>query len=252
MAGEGPASGSGDWLPLALATWTDARRCSNDCPTLRAPRQRGRDPGRVPRVRHRAGAGAVPGAGGGDPRAAGRQPRDPRHADGVGQVAGRPRRPLRRPGPGAAHLLHRPDQGAGQREVLRPLRRARARTRWACSPATPRSTPTAPVICCTAEILANMALRDGAAAPVDVVIMDEFHYYADRDRGWAWQVPLLELTGAQFLLMSATLGPVRRFQDDLERRTGRPRHPGQAGRAAGPPRVRVPRDAAPRDARRAA
>jgi superfamily II RNA helicase len=82
--------------------------------------------------------------------------------------------------------------------------------------------PTAPVICCTAEILANMALRDGAAAPADVVIMDEFHFYSDRDRGWAWQVPLIELTGAQFLLMSATLGPPRRFQEDLERRTGRP------------------------------
>ena len=82
--------------------------------------------------------------------------------------------------------------------------------------------PTAPVICCTAEILANQALAEGAAAPVDVVIMDEFHFYADRDRGWAWQVPLIELTGAQFLLMSATLGPVKRFQDDLLRRTGRP------------------------------
>jgi superfamily II RNA helicase len=82
--------------------------------------------------------------------------------------------------------------------------------------------PEAPVICCTAEILANMALRDGADAPVDVVIMDEFHFYADRDRGWAWQVPLIELTRAQFLLMSATLGPTRRFQEDLERRTGRP------------------------------
>jgi len=80
----------------------------------------------------------------------------------------------------------------------------------------------APIICATAEILAMKALREGAAADVDVVCMDEFHYYADRDRGWAWQVPLIELTGAQFLLMSATLGDVRRFTEDLERRTGRP------------------------------
>ncbi len=82
--------------------------------------------------------------------------------------------------------------------------------------------PTAPVICCTAEVLANIALRDGAAADVDQVVMDEFHFYADPDRGWAWQVPLLELPGAQFLLMSATLGDVRRFEADLVRRTGRP------------------------------
>jgi superfamily II RNA helicase len=81
---------------------------------------------------------------------------------------------------------------------------------------------TAPIICCTAEILANIALRDGAGADVGQVVMDEFHFYADPDRGWAWQVPLIELTGAQFLLMSATLGDVTRFEKDLTRRTGRP------------------------------
>jgi len=80
----------------------------------------------------------------------------------------------------------------------------------------------APIICCTAEILANIALREGAAADVGQVVMDEFHFYAEPDRGWAWQVPLLELTNAQFLLMSATLGDVTRFQEDLTRRTGRP------------------------------
>src|SRR5579863_1353418 len=80
----------------------------------------------------------------------------------------------------------------------------------------------APIICCTAEVLANIALRDGARADVGMVIMDEFHYYADPDRGWAWQVPLIELPRAQFLLMSATLGDVSRFKTDLTRRTGRP------------------------------
>jgi len=80
----------------------------------------------------------------------------------------------------------------------------------------------APILCATAEILANLALREGAAAPVQQVVMDEFHFYAEPDRGWAWQVPLLELTGAQFVLMSATLGDVSRFEADLTRRTGRP------------------------------
>ncbi len=82
--------------------------------------------------------------------------------------------------------------------------------------------PAAQIICCTAEVLANIALRDGADADAGQVVMDEFHYYADRDRGWAWQVPLIELPQAQFLLMSATLGDVSRFQRDLTRRTGRP------------------------------
>jgi superfamily II RNA helicase len=80
----------------------------------------------------------------------------------------------------------------------------------------------APIVCCTAEILANLALREGAGADVGQVVADEFHYYADPERGWAWQVPLLELPQAQFLLMSATLGDVRRFEEDLTRRTGRP------------------------------
>ena len=81
--------------------------------------------------------------------------------------------------------------------------------------------PAAPIICCTAEILANIALREGPDADVGQVVMDEFHFYAEPDRGWAWQIPLLELTKAQFLLMSATLGDVSRFEEDLTRRTGR-------------------------------
>jgi superfamily II RNA helicase len=79
----------------------------------------------------------------------------------------------------------------------------------------------APIICCTAEILANLALREGASCDVGQVVMDEFHFYSEPDRGWAWQVPLIELPKAQFVLMSATLGDVTRFRDDLTRRTGR-------------------------------
>ncbi|MDQ1630207.1 MAG: hypothetical protein QOC80_179, partial [Frankiaceae bacterium] len=80
----------------------------------------------------------------------------------------------------------------------------------------------APIVCCTAEILANLALRGGPDADVGQVVMDEFHYYADPERGWAWQVPLLELPQAQFVLLSATLGDVSRFEKELTDRTGRP------------------------------
>lgn len=79
----------------------------------------------------------------------------------------------------------------------------------------------APIIAATAEIVANIALRDGAEADIDQVVMDEFHYYSDPERGWAWQVPLLELPRAQFLLMSATLGDTTWLEEDLTRRTGR-------------------------------
>jgi superfamily II RNA helicase len=96
--------------------------------------------------------------------------------------------------------------------------------------------PTAPIICCTAEILANIALRTGDGTALDAahrddtavpgddavgqVVMDEFHFYADPQRGWAWQVPLLELPRTQFVLMSATLGETSFFAEDLQRRTG--------------------------------
>ncbi len=81
--------------------------------------------------------------------------------------------------------------------------------------------PDAPIICCTAEIIANLALRQGPDAAADQIVMDEFHYYGDPDRGWAWQVPLITLHRAQFVLMSATLGDVTGIADDLARRTGR-------------------------------
>ncbi len=80
----------------------------------------------------------------------------------------------------------------------------------------------APILCCTAEILANIALRDGAAAKVDDVVMDEFHYYSDRDRGAAWQIPLLTLPQTRFLLMSATLGDTSLFETALTRLNHRP------------------------------
>ncbi|WP_284218631.1 DEAD/DEAH box helicase, partial [Klebsiella pneumoniae] len=80
--------------------------------------------------------------------------------------------------------------------------------------------PTAPIICATAEILANKALREGDQCPVGLVIMDEFHFVADPDRGWAWQVPLIELPHTQFVLLSATLGNTQLWKEGLQQRTG--------------------------------
>lgn len=82
--------------------------------------------------------------------------------------------------------------------------------------------PKAPIVCCTAEVLANMALRRGADLPVDYVVMDEFHFYADPERGVSWQVPLITLPDTTFLLMSATLGNMAPISEALERATGRP------------------------------
>src|SRR5580658_6691196 len=79
----------------------------------------------------------------------------------------------------------------------------------------------APIICCTAEIVASMALRQGKNAPIDSLVIDEFHYYSDRERGVAWQIPLLVLERAQFLLMSATMGPSEVFEKALTRLTKR-------------------------------
>ena len=81
--------------------------------------------------------------------------------------------------------------------------------------------PEAPIVCCTAEILANIALREGGEADVGQVIMDEFHFIADPDRGWAWHVPLVEMPHTQFVIMSATLGDVTRLATSLSDTTGR-------------------------------
>ena len=107
--------------------------------------------------------------------------------------------------------------------------------------------PTAPVVCCTAEVLANMALRQGAALAAPYVVMDEFHFYADRDRGAAWQIPLLALPRTRFLLMSATLGNTAAIEERLEEAHGRRGRARPLRRAAGAARFRVSRDADPRD-----
>lgn len=81
--------------------------------------------------------------------------------------------------------------------------------------------PGAPVLCCTAEILSNMALCGGSRSAIEAVVMDEFHYYGDTDRGAAWQIPLLLMPGTQFLLMSATLGDMPELEEDLHKRSSR-------------------------------
>jgi superfamily II RNA helicase len=80
----------------------------------------------------------------------------------------------------------------------------------------------APILCCTAEILCNIALREGEQARIGDVVMDEFHYYSDKERGVAWQAPLLTLAQTRFLLMSATLGETAFFERELTRLNGRP------------------------------
>lgn len=79
----------------------------------------------------------------------------------------------------------------------------------------------ASIICCTAEVLANLAIGEGKNAQVDYVIMDEFHYYSDSDRGVAWQLPLLCLPQATFLLMSATIGDCEFIKKSLTELTGK-------------------------------
>jgi hypothetical protein len=101
----------------------------------------------------------------------------------------------------------------------------------------------APDLCCTAEILSNLALREGDQADVDMVVMDEFHYYGDRDRGVAWQVPLLTLPQARFLLMSATLGDTARFEESISRSSPGARGEVKTMRPPGAARLGVLREA---------
>ncbi|MFT0848984.1 DUF3516 domain-containing protein [Actinomycetaceae bacterium L2_0104] len=79
----------------------------------------------------------------------------------------------------------------------------------------------APIVCATAEIVANIALREGNSSGIGVLVQDEFHFYGDSQRGWAWQVPLLEFTSTQQVLLSATLGDTSFLEKDMKKRTGR-------------------------------
>ena len=94
----------------------------------------------------------------------------------------------------------------------------------------------APIICCTAEILANLALREGADADVGQVVMDEFHFYSDPDRGWAWQVPLARAARTP---SSCSCRPRSArstfFETTSTRRTGRPHHGGRGRPSARSP-----------------
>jgi len=78
----------------------------------------------------------------------------------------------------------------------------------------------APILCCTAEILEQIALRDGENSDIGAVAMDEFHYYSDKERGVAWQIPLLTMKRAQFLLISATLGDTAFFEQEMTKLNG--------------------------------
>ena len=143
--------------------------------------------------------------------------RDSGHAHGLRQVHGGPGPAASWPWPrGASPTTRRPSRRSCREKFFDHGGHPRPRERGHDHGRRPPSTPRRPVICCTAEILANQALREGPASKVACVVMDEFHFYADPDRGWAWQVPLLTLPNAQFLLMSATLGDVT---DIAERRS---------------------------------
>ncbi|HEY0708788.1 MAG TPA: DUF3516 domain-containing protein, partial [Polyangia bacterium] len=79
----------------------------------------------------------------------------------------------------------------------------------------------APILCGTAEVLSNMMIRS-PRTPAEYVVMDEFHYYADRERGIAWQLPLISMRDTTFLLMSATLGDTTAIERALGNFSGRP------------------------------
>ena len=174
--------------PLSVETQSVEKQADSRSILNRVPEGGTRDADQIsrsfPRLDHRPGLRALPGPGRGAPRDHGRPPRDSQHAHRLRQVAG-----------GAGHALQGPvrrEDAAStpvpsrrwrQREVLRPMRRSRARERGHADGRRRRSTPERRSICCTAEVLSNRALRQGADVGADYVVMDEFHYYGDPERG---------------------------------------------------------------------
>ena len=195
-----------------------------------------------------AGHLALPGAGGGADRGGLRGERDPLDPHRLRKEPGRRGRPLRRARPGRGHLLHGADQGAGLGEVLRPVQDSSAPRTSACSPATRPSTPTPRSSAAPPRCSPPSRCATASDADIGQVVMDEFHFYAEPDRGWAWQIPLLELPQAQFILMSATLGDVAAVREGPHP-PHRPPTPRSCGRRPGP--CRCPTSTArPRSRRR--
>ena len=104
-----------------------------------------------------------------------------------------------------------------------------ARTRSAWRPATRRSTSTRRSSCARPRCWPTTRSSPVRRATSAFACLDEFHYYGDADRGWAWQVPAAR---AAALPDAAGLGDARRHDHD-RRRSGpalRPRrHRGDVG-----------------------
>ena len=87
-----------------------------------------------------------------------------------------------------------------------------------------RVNPNAHVLVVVAEILLNRLLNPTAFdfTRVSAVVMDEFHSFADRERGIVWELSLGMLPrSVRLLLLSATVGNAAEFVTWLERCHGR-------------------------------
>jgi superfamily II DNA/RNA helicase len=87
-----------------------------------------------------------------------------------------------------------------------------------------RVNPSARVLVVVAEILLNRLLHPEGFdfANVSAVVMDEFHSFADPERGIVWELALALLPAhVRLLLLSATVGNAREFVVWLERCHGR-------------------------------
>ena len=178
-----------------------------------------------------AGTDALSAPGGGGDRAVQRQQRRPRDADRLGEVDGRVAAHFAALAEGRTTFYTAPIKALVSEKFFA-LCAIFGAENVGMLTGDASVNADAPIICCTAEVLANIALREGAGADVGQVVMDEFHFYADGQRGWAWQVPLLCLPQAQFLLMSATLGDV----SDDHRRPDAAHRPRDGARSTTPQR----------------
>jgi len=70
----------------------------------------------------------------------------------------------------------------------------------------------APIQVEVAEILWNRIFGDRSVSPADIVIMDETHYFNDRERGYVWEQSIIGLDPrTQLVCLSATVGHADKF-----------------------------------------
>ena len=145
------------------------------------------------------------------------QTRRAQHADRLRQVAGRDGAALQGARRGADVVLHVARSRRWSARSSSPSAACSAPERVGMLTGDASINRDAPIVCCTAEILANMALRERRAPARTTSSWTSSTTTPTASAGWRGRCRCCALDATTFLLMSATLGDMRVITDGTPR-----------------------------------